>query len=284
MNVRKISDVLNQVPGINAGETSVSIRGSYKVKVLLDGRPINDPTSSHGFVKFDIVSLENVEKIVIYRGEGVLKYGDDASGGVILITTKKSRAFHGNIKSYWGNDDTSHYSANCRTGKGAFGLGASLGYEHTGGYQVNGDKKKKRAAVKFEYMPGNAPVLAFSADYLKDERGLSGRPEYPTPHSRKQSEMYSYALSIKAKPLTSETFFNDARTRNRDTERNIDNSITVKKFGEDISTSIGAGKWEPSVVAPPFAGARRKAAGFHPKMSTRNRCLQQTPFRSRPCR
>ncbi|RLB87667.1 MAG: TonB-dependent receptor, partial [Deltaproteobacteria bacterium] len=47
MNVRKISDVLNQVPGLKAGDTSVSIRGSYKVKVMLDGRPINDPTSSH---------------------------------------------------------------------------------------------------------------------------------------------------------------------------------------------------------------------------------------------
>ncbi|HDL98583.1 MAG TPA: TonB-dependent receptor, partial [Desulfobacteraceae bacterium] len=40
MNVHKIADVLNQVPGIKAGESSVSIRGSYKVKVLLDGRPI----------------------------------------------------------------------------------------------------------------------------------------------------------------------------------------------------------------------------------------------------
>lgn len=108
MNARKISDVLNQVPGINAGETSVSIRGSYRVKVLLDGRPINDPTSSHGFVKFDLVSLENVERIEIYRGKGALKFGDDASGGVIVITTKKSKALHGNIKSYWGNHDTSH--------------------------------------------------------------------------------------------------------------------------------------------------------------------------------
>ncbi|RLB90216.1 MAG: hypothetical protein DRH50_12675, partial [Deltaproteobacteria bacterium] len=166
-----------------------------------------------------------------------------ASGGVILITTKKSKAFHGNIKSYWGNHDTSHYSANCRTGKGAFGLGASLGYEHTGGYQVNGDQKKKRAAGKLEYVPVNGSGLTFSVDYLKDERGLSGRPEYPTPHSRKQSEMYSYALSAKAMGIDSETFFNDAETKNKDPDRGVSNTITVRKFGEDISTSIKAGKW-----------------------------------------
>jgi len=243
MNVHKICDVLNHVPGVNAGDSFVSIRGSYKVKVLLDGRPINDPASGHGLVKFDLVSLENVEKIEIYRGKGALKYGDDASGGVILITTKKSRAFHGNIKSYWGNYDTSHYSANCRLGKGAFGVGTSVGYEYTGGYQVNGDQKKKRAAGKLEYVPDNGSGLTFSVDYLKDERGLSGRPEYPTPHSRKQSEMYSYALSAKVMGIDSKTFFNDAKTKNKDPDRGVNNTITVRKFGEDISMSIEAGKW-----------------------------------------
>jgi len=86
MNVRKIADVLNQVPGIKAGDTSVAIRGSYKVKVMLDGRSINDPTSSHGSVKFDLISIETVEKNEIHKGKGALKYGDDASGGVILIS------------------------------------------------------------------------------------------------------------------------------------------------------------------------------------------------------
>ena len=242
MNVRKIADVLNQVPGIKAGDTSASIRGSYKVKVLLDGRPINDPTSSHGFVKFDLVVLENIERIEIHRGKGALKYGDDASGGVILITTQKIDKFQGNIKSYWGNFDTSSHNANCRTGKGDFGLGVSMGYEHTDGYQINGDKKKRRAAARFEYMPDRGPELVFSADYLKDERGLSGRPEYPTPNSRKESEMFSCGLSAEIKEIISETFFNDAETKNSDPDRNIENSITVKEFGEDISTSIGAGR------------------------------------------
>ncbi|MBW2094957.1 MAG: TonB-dependent receptor [Deltaproteobacteria bacterium] len=265
MNARKISDVLNQVPGINAGETSVSIRGSYRVKVLLDGRPINDPTSSHGFVKFDLVSLENVERIEIYRGKGALKYGDDASGGVILIFSKKTDAFHGNIRSYWGNYGTSNYSANCRAANGAFGVGASLGYEYTDGYQVNGDRKKKKAGGKFEYMPKNGLKLTFSAAYLKDQRGLSGRPEYPTPHSRKQSEMYSYALSARAKRITSETFFNDAETKNRDPDRNIDNSITVRKFGEDISTSLEGGGWGTISCGAAFRWGQAESSRFASK-------------------
>ncbi len=238
MNVRKITDVLNQVPGIKAGDTSVSIRGSSKVKVMLDGRPINDPTSSHGFVKFDLVSVETIEKIEIHKGKGALKYGDDASGGVILITTGKIETLHGNIKSYRGNYNTSSYSGNCRARKGAFGIALSSGYDYTKGYQDNGDRKKKRAGGKLEYTPGKEFSLALSADYLKDDRGLSGRPEYPTPHSRKKSEMFSYALTGKLKEIASETFYNKAENKNRDPDRAVDNTITVTKFGEDISTSI----------------------------------------------
>jgi iron complex outermembrane receptor protein len=34
MNALKMADVLNHVPGIRAGDSSVGIHGSYKVKVL----------------------------------------------------------------------------------------------------------------------------------------------------------------------------------------------------------------------------------------------------------
>ena len=243
MSVRKIADVLNQVPGIKAGDTSVSIRGSYKVKVLLDGRPINDPTSSHGIIKFDLVSIETVEKIEIHKGKGALKYGDDASGGVILITTGKIETLHGNIRSYWGNYDTSSYSGNCRAREGNLGIGLSSGYDYTKGYQDNNDKKKTRAGGKLEYTPSDEFSLALSADYLKNDRGLSGRPEYPTPHSRKKSEMFSYALIAKVKEIASETFYNKAENKNRDPDRAVDNTITVQKFGEDISTYFEYGKW-----------------------------------------
>ncbi len=262
MNVQKISDVLNQVPGIKAGDSFVSIRGSYKVKVLLDGRPINDPTSGHGLVKFDLVSPENVERIEIYRGKGALKYGDDASGGVILILTRKINIFNGNIKSYRGNLDTYSHRANCRANKGAFGMSVSAGYDYTGGYQVNGDRKKRQAGGKIEYRPDKDLNLTLSIDYLKDERGLSGRLEYPTPHSRKKGEMFSYALSMGVKGIVSEAFFNNARTRNTDPDRNIDNSITVRRFGEDLSTSLSLGKWGTVNCGAAFRWGSAKGSRF----------------------
>ena len=43
IKAHKMADLLNHVPGVTAGDTSVSIHGSYKVKVLVNGRSINDP-------------------------------------------------------------------------------------------------------------------------------------------------------------------------------------------------------------------------------------------------
>jgi len=238
MNVRKIADLLNQVPGIKASDTSVSIHGSYKVKVIFDGRPINDPTSSHGLIRFDLVFLETVEKIEIYRGKGALKYGDDASGGVILITTGKIETLHGNIKAYWGNYNTSSYQGNCRTKNGNLGIGISAGYDYTDGYQDNDDREKKQAGVKFEYDWDGRLKFGLSADYLKNERGLKGRTEYPTPNSRKNNEMFSYGLVTNVNGIAMETFYNHAKTENRDPDRGVYNTITVKEIGEDISTSF----------------------------------------------
>ena len=48
MNVRTVTELLNQIPGVRAGESSVNLRGTYKVRVLLDGRSINDPLFRHG--------------------------------------------------------------------------------------------------------------------------------------------------------------------------------------------------------------------------------------------
>ncbi len=194
MRAVRMADVLNQVPGLKAGDASVAIHGNYKVKVLMDGRPINDPTSAVGGVKWDLVSLEDIETIEILKGKGGLKYGDNASGGVILISTKKIRQLSGNVKVYGGRHDTQSYSANCRFLKGAFGGAVSGAYDTTDGYQINNDKEKWRTGTKLEYVPTDHLNLALAADYLEEERGNSGTKDYPTPYLRLESRMQSYSF------------------------------------------------------------------------------------------
>jgi vitamin B12 transporter len=241
MKAVRIADVLNQVPGLKAGDTSVAIHGNYKVKVLVDGRPINDPTAVLSGVKWDLVSLENVEKIEILRGKGGLEYGDDASGGVILITTMKIRRFSGNVKAYGGNYNTRSTGANWRISKGALGGALSAAFDTTEGYKVNNDKEKWRAGGKIEYAPHDAVDLTVSADHLEEEQGYSGTRDYPTPYSRVESRMNSFSLLARAGSIDAKTYYNEGRKHNTDVSKGLDQTLRVKNVGQDLSTAFSFG-------------------------------------------
>lgn len=238
MNAHKMADVLNHVPGVSAGDSSVSIHGSYKVKVFVDGRPINDPTSGYGGVNWELVTPGDVARIEIMRGKGGMRYGKDASGGVILITTKRVRKLTGNAKAYGGNHETGYGYANVRMTSGKWTLGATGGYETTGGYKINNDKERYQCGAKLGYRGGDKKQVTFLADYLEDERGLSGTPAHPTPDSRKTSKNTNLSFQAVFSPVTSVTSFNEGRTHNIDVTRDLDQTYRVTQWVEDLSAIL----------------------------------------------
>ena len=238
MQALKIADVLNNVPGIKAGDSSVSIHGSYKVKVFVDGRPINDPTSNHGAINWDLVSPDDVARIEVLRGKGGLMYGQDAGGGVILITMRNGNRMSGNIKAYTGNQDTRNISTALNTSSGKFGFGASAGYETTDGYQRNNDKERFQGGLKLNLSPGETTSYVLSMDYLQDERGLSGQPDHPTPHSRKETRNTAYAFQADAGKWISKTHYNEGRRHNTDDSKGLDKTLRVGKFGQDLAATF----------------------------------------------
>jgi len=91
-----VEEVLGQVPGVRVRRfgglgsySTASIRGSKseQVLVLLDGVRLN--TAQRGAVDLSTIPLRQVEKIEVLRGGGSARYGSDAEGGVISITTRK---------------------------------------------------------------------------------------------------------------------------------------------------------------------------------------------------
>jgi len=94
---RSLSDALRMVPGMTlvptggaGSQTSVFMRGSNsnQTLVLLNGHPINDPSSATGAFNFGNFMLADVERIEVMRGPQSALYGSQAMGGVVNIITK----------------------------------------------------------------------------------------------------------------------------------------------------------------------------------------------------
>ena len=95
-----LHDALRGTPGLNvvrAGspgqQTSIFIRGteSRHTKVLLDGIPLNDPSSPSRAFDFSNLSVDNIERVEVLRGPQSTLYGSDAIGGVINIVTRRGQ-------------------------------------------------------------------------------------------------------------------------------------------------------------------------------------------------
>jgi iron complex outermembrane receptor protein len=258
MNVRTIVDLLNQVPGVSASESSVSLRGSYMVRVLLDGRPINDPLSGHRSVRWGLVSIDNIEKIEIYKGRGAVLFGDDSSGGVISIITKEIKDSQGNIEIFGGNFNTQSYSLNYQQDIGTFtaptdvensggsktlGIGLSAGWYKTDGFRTNGDKDKKRIGVKVGYKPGKTYNLDFSLDYSKEERGSPGLPTFPTPKARNEYDTFGSSLLCDIGRLRSGTHFSRFEKEHRNPEKDLETLLKSWSFKEELKSPISIGRY-----------------------------------------
>ena len=95
---QSLDDVLRTIPSVDLPLTasyqahptanSVSMRGlgGIRALVLLDGVPINDPF--FGYIQWNRVPMENVERVEVVRGGGSPLWGNYAMGGVINIITR----------------------------------------------------------------------------------------------------------------------------------------------------------------------------------------------------
>ena len=97
-----------------------------------------------GGVCWDMVVLDRIEEIEIFKGKGGVSHGSDAAGGVILISTRKIKKFKGAIKTHAGGKGVFNAKTNAATILGPVGLGISGEYRTDDGYNTNNDKKSHR--------------------------------------------------------------------------------------------------------------------------------------------
>lgn len=135
-----LDGALQQVPGFslfrrtgsrtaNPTTQGVSLRGegasgASRALVLADGFPLNDPFG--GWVYWDRVPRESVERIEVAQGGASDLYGSDALGGVINIITRQPSHDEFSLDTSYGNENTPDASlwGSVTFGKWAADLGA----------------------------------------------------------------------------------------------------------------------------------------------------------------
>jgi iron complex outermembrane receptor protein len=237
MKVNKIEDVLNQAPGVNASSASVLIHGSSKVRVFLDGTPLNDPTSSYGAINLDHISLNSVDRVVIIKDAGGLHYGQDATGGVILIHTKNfsENKNTGQIRLWAGNHETYHGDADLMFTRGLWGLGLKGGYDKSHGYKINNDSERTRGGIRISRSFGVNKQMSLAADILIEETGFSGLPAFPTPYSRQRSQNITAMQATQWGNFLNNLYFNQGNVKNKDRSKDLDQELTVAEYGDSIT-------------------------------------------------
>ena len=247
-----VAELLNRIPGVRASESSVSIRGSSNVKVLLDGRPINDPTSHSGSVKWSMISLSGIEKIVIHKGRGSVSYGDNTEGGVIVITSKKAGRIGGMVGIGAGNNGERHADINLQGRFDRFAANLTAGAKGYDGFTVNDDKREYRTGLRLDYAPLEGTSLFLSGDYSTQEKGMRGYPGSRTPNARMGYDDYSLLFGISRNSLDGRAWFRKTLTQNSDSDRDFFSGLEVLSAGMSVD----------GPVSLPLAGSLKAGFGY----------------------
>jgi iron complex outermembrane recepter protein len=184
-NSKNVVDLLNDQADLvvrdyygNGKTASVDIRGfgetgTLNVLVLVDGRRVNDIDLSG--VDWTQIPLDQVERIEIVRGSGTVLYGDNASGGVINIITKRpEKPFSAQAEGVAGS--YGYYKGGASAG-GKWGPLSAIfsgSYQDTDGYRENGFLRAKDIGGKVIFDLNEDISFNLSGSFHQDDSGLPG--------------------------------------------------------------------------------------------------------------
>jgi len=160
--------------GVGAGGT-VNMRGFYGGMsshhlVLIDGVPHNKGKDK--LVDWDLIPVDNVERIEVMRGPASSLYGDNAMSGIINIITKRpSGAAHAGASYSYGTYASQNYAAYLSGTFNRLGYYLGLSSRLTNGFREHGDYENIQVYGKSSYPINDAHSLRFSFDYSAKTQG-----------------------------------------------------------------------------------------------------------------
>lgn len=235
--IRGVSDALNKVPSITVGTTGqgqIDIRGqgadvaSRNIQVMVDGVPYQPITSHPTTTNFDIVPVDQIERIEVIPGGGSVLYGSGAAGGVVNITTTMKK-LDAPVTSISGE-------INSKGGSGTASIGARLSDRIT--IQVDGTKSDRDLYFVDTYR--NTEYISAGIRFdLTDTQTLTLRASQLNEQSR-----YLYNVNIddwkeEGAQLRRDEYINGDRDQNRYTLSYTNDFSETLHFNTDLYMNDG---------------------------------------------
>ncbi len=147
---------------------------SSNLLVLVNGRRINDIDMSGA--DWTQIPLDNVEKVEVLKGGGVVLYGDNASGGIINIITKKpsSGKLKAGMKIKSGSYSLDDESISLSGGTAILSFSAYAEHYSTNGYRDNSHYRSKYVNINMNSKLTDSLVLSFEGGHHRYRYGLPG--------------------------------------------------------------------------------------------------------------
>ncbi len=179
MGAHTVTDVLNNVPGIQAETGSVgffsgvSIQGAdfFHILVLLDGVTLNFLGDGHADIS--AIPIQNIERIEIVKGPGSSSWGS-ALGGVINIVTKSPREgkkLGGAVSASVGERQTQDFRGEATGSVGRLGYYLYGGHLASDGFRPQTAVDESNLYAKLRWQLPERGSLLFTTAYNHGGRG-----------------------------------------------------------------------------------------------------------------
>lgn len=193
--VSTVDEAVDKAPGVLFLNGQVNIRGSSgfveglgsRVLLLVDGVPANE--ADRGGIDWDILPLEEVQRVEVVKGAGSSMYGSAAFGGVVnLLTRDIPVGLHGRVRATGGTyadpPDSAWKFRDYLGGlggldvTGSYGTAAvrgslTLGGRHSDGYREQDRSNQWEGAGKAEWHPTSGTRVVASGSWTSHQYQVS---------------------------------------------------------------------------------------------------------------
>ncbi|GAB4023408.1 MAG: TonB-dependent vitamin B12 receptor BtuB [Bdellovibrio sp.] len=254
-----LSDILKNESGISTvnngsfGKSgSLFIRGtdSRHTLILIDDIAINDPTSIAGEPRFEYISLSDVERIEVLKGSQSALYGQQAIGGVIKVTTKKSGERKSNLKVGIGSYDQRMVAGDTKVKRGNLDFFFSGDHQEARGLSATASKqtiqeKDSYSLLRFKARVGIETLhngrFTFSTQQIKASSDYDNAPSDDANYSHYDQSQFGLQHIIDFQTMSWKNSFQTTKV-NRDTTGNYHYEADQRKLETEIfSNNFGLG-------------------------------------------